>query len=108
MKAETADLLKGQNQVLEAIARGAPVAETLDLLLRVIEAQCAGMLCSILLLDTDGVHVSHAAAPSLPETFIRAVDGQPIVPRAGSCGTAAYLRQPVIVEDIATDPLWDD
>ena len=50
----------------------------------------------------------HGASPSLPDSFIRAVDGQPIGPRAGSCGTAAFRRESVIVEDIAADPLWAD
>jgi PAS domain S-box-containing protein len=105
---ENAQLLAGQNQVLELIARGAPLHESLDALLRIIEAQCPGMLSSILLLDADGMHVRHGAAPSLPESFIRAVDGQPIGAKAGSCGTAAFRREPVVVEDIATDPLWED
>jgi PAS domain S-box-containing protein len=102
------DLLRCQNRVLELVARGSPLQETLDFLLREIEEKCAGMLCSILLLDADGVHVRHGSAPSLPESFVRGIDGQPIGPRAGSCGTAAFRREPVIVEDIATDPLWDD
>ena len=104
---ESAQLLAGQNRVLELIARGAPLEDSLDALLRVVEAQSPGMLCSILLLDADGIHVRHGAAPSLPESFNRAVDGQAIGPSAGSCGTAAFRREPVVVEDIATDPLWD-
>jgi len=105
---ENAELLEGQNRVLELIAQGAPLAEVLDLLLGVIQEQCPGTLCSILLLDSDGIHMRHGAARDLPETFIRAVDGEPIGPRAGSCGTAAFRCEPVIVEDIATDPLWEN
>lgn len=105
---ESTELLKAQNRALEQIAKGAPLQQTLDLLLRSIEAQSPGMLCSILLLDPDGVHVRHVAAPALPEGYTRAIDGQPIGPRAGSCGTAAFLAEPVIVEDIASDPLWND
>jgi PAS domain S-box-containing protein len=101
-------LLNGQKEVLELIAAGTPLAQTLDTLLRGIEAQSAEMLCSILLLDADGVHVRHGSAPSLPESFTRAIDGAAIGASAGSCGTAAFRRQPVIVEDIATDPLWAD
>ena len=104
---ESAGLLEGQNRVLELIAQGAPLPEVLDSLLGVIQTQCPGMLCSILLLDRDGIHVRHGAARDLPEEFILAVDGEPIGPRAGSCGTAAFRREPVIAEDIATDPLWD-
>jgi PAS domain S-box-containing protein len=104
---ESADLLRGQNQVLEAIARGEPLRRSLDLLLRVIEAQCPGLLCSIVMLDDDGLHVRHAAAPSLPVAFTASVDGQCIGPSAGSCGTAVFRGEPVIVEDIGSDPLWD-
>ena len=101
-------LLNGQKHVLELIATGAPLPETLTALVRVIEAQSPEMLCTVLLLDADGVHVRHGAAPSLPVEFARAIDGQPIGPSAGSCGTAAFRREPVVVEDIATDPLWVD
>jgi PAS domain S-box-containing protein len=103
----SAQLLQSQNRVLERVVRGAPLNETLDFYLRLIEAQSPGMLSSILLLDDDGIHVRHAAAPSLPERYVRAIDGLAIGPAAGSCGTAAYRREPVIVEDIATDPLWE-
>jgi PAS domain S-box-containing protein len=104
---ESARLLEGQHLVLELIASGAPLRESLETLLRVIEAHCPGMLCSILVLDCDGTHVRHGASPSLPESFTRAFDGQPIGESAGSCGTAAFRRAPVVVEDIATDPLWE-
>jgi PAS domain S-box-containing protein len=99
-------LLSGQNQVLEMMASGATLSETLATLVRYIESQAPGMLGSILLLDDDGVHVRHGAAPSLPPEYIAAIDGQPIGPCAGSCGTAAYRKEAVLVEDIATDPLW--
>jgi PAS domain S-box-containing protein len=95
-----------QLQVLEMIANGCPLKETLDTLLRMIEAQSPEMLCSILLLDDDGSHLRHGAAPSLPAEFMQAIDGKAIGPCAGSCGTAAYRREPVFVADIASDPLW--
>ena len=100
-------LLAGQNRVLEMIAQGEPLSRTLTALLRFLESQSPNMLCSVLLLDDDGVHVRTGAAPSLPEAFNRAIDGQPIGPRAGSCGTAAHRREPVVVEDTAVDPLWE-
>jgi PAS domain S-box-containing protein len=96
----------GQRDVLERIAGGAPLAEVLVRIVRLVEQQADGMLCSILLLDPDHGCVRHGAAPSLPPAFRAAIDGSPIGPAAGSCGTAAYRGEPVVVEDIATDPLW--
>jgi PAS domain S-box-containing protein len=101
-------LLNGQRAVLEMIAKGMPLGETLDTLLRVIETQWPDMLCSILLLDPDGMHLRHAAAPNLPGEYLRAIDGASIGEGAGSCGTAAHRGEQVIVEDIAADPLWAD
>ncbi|MHB8764190.1 MAG: hypothetical protein ACYDA8_07635 [Deferrisomatales bacterium] len=69
-------LLREQAEVLERIAAGVPLAETLAALVRRIEAQADGMFGSILLLNPDGVHVRHGAAPSLPEAFIGVVDGE--------------------------------
>ena len=66
------------------------------------------MRCSVLLLDDDGAHVRHGAAPSLPEGYVRAIDGSSIGPRSGSCGTAMFLGTRIIVTDILTDPLWED
>ena len=94
--------------VLRLIVEREPLHVVLDALLRLIEGQSADMLASILLLDSDGKRLWLGAAPSLPETFTKAVDGELIGESAGSCGTAVHRREPVIVEDIATDPLWHD
>ena len=101
-------LAEGQKHVLEMIASDAPTEAVLAALLRVIESAASEMLCSILLLDRDGLHLRHGAAPSLPEAFCQAIDGEAIGPSAGSCGTAAHRREPVLVADIATDPLWEN
>jgi PAS domain S-box-containing protein len=100
-------LRDGESRILEMIARDAPLGETLEELVRVVEAQFAGLLCSVLLLDEDGQHVRHCAAVSLPRAYIKAIDGLCIGPKAGSCGTAMYRREPVIVTDILQDPLWE-
>ena len=103
----TEALLDGQRRVLEMMATGAPLSETLRALVLLIEAHVPGMLGSILLLDEKGVHLRHGAAPSLPPDYVKAIDGGAIGPYAGSCGTAAYCKEPVIVEDIASDPHWE-
>ena|SRR5438105_6769209 len=98
----------GQGRILEMIAESAPLAEILTRIVLLMEAQTAGLRCSILLLGNDGKHVRHGAAPNLPEAYVRAVDGLPIGPRVGSCGTSMYLRKPVVTTDVLTDPLWAD
>ena len=100
-------LTAGQMRVLEMIAADAPLVDTLNLLLHVIEAQSPDMLCSVLLVDADN-RVRHCAAPGLPKAFTQAIDGSPIGPKAGSCGTAAFRRERVFVADIVHDPLWED
>ena len=99
--------LTARNHILELMALDAPLPKTLTAVVAAVEAQFPDTLCSVLLVDPDGVHLSVGAAPSLPERFARALEGEPIGPFAGSCGTAVYRREPVVVQDIATDPLWD-
>ncbi len=101
-------LRDGQAQILEMIAMSAPLAAILDALARLVESQLSGILCSVLLLDDDGRRLRHGAAPSLAPEYVKAIDGVEIGPSVGSCGTAAYRRQPVIVTDILADPLWAD
>src|SRR5262245_39504312 len=101
-----ATLLHGQTRLLEMIAVGRPLPDVLTALCTTIERQVPGMLCSILMLE--GETLRHGAAPSLPSDYNAAVDGIRIGPSVGSCGTAAYGRRPVVVSDIATDPLWAD
>jgi len=98
----------GQSRVLEMIAADAPLSQVLTELVLLMEGQAEGLRCSILLLNRDGKHVRHGAAPNLPEAYVKAVDGAPIGPRNGSCGTAMFTRKPVIVQDVMTDPLWTD
>jgi PAS domain S-box-containing protein len=101
-------LAEGQTRVMEMIASEAPLPETAEALVKLVEQQSGEILGSILRLDDEGRHVRHLAAPSLPASFTGAVDGLPIGERAGSCGTAAWRREPVIVEDVTTSPLWED
>jgi PAS domain S-box-containing protein len=91
---------------LKMILLGAPLNEVLTTITRLIEAHSTGMLSSIFLLDEDSLHLRYGVAASLPEAYRAATDGICIGPNVGSCGTAAYLRQPVFVSDIASDPRW--
>jgi PAS domain S-box-containing protein len=98
----------GENRLLEMIARGDSRVLILDAICRLVEELASGSLSSILLVDPSANRLRHGAAPSLPSPYTAAVDGVVIGPSAGSCGTAAYRAEPVIVSDIATDPLWAD
>jgi formate hydrogenlyase transcriptional activator len=91
---------------LKMILLGAPLNEVLTTITHLIEAHSTGMRCSISLLDEDGLHLRYGVAESLPESYRAATDGICIGPSVGSCGTAAYLRQPVFVSDVASDPRW--
>lgn len=97
-----------QSRILQRLAANAPLTEILTRLVLLIEAQSPGLLCSVLLLSEDGDHLRHGAAPSLPKEYVEAIDGQPIGPKHGSCGTAMYRGEPVRVTDIASDSIWDD
>lgn len=99
-------LLIGQKEILEGIVAGRGLADLLTSICLLAERETGDMLCSILLLDADGVHLRHGAAPSLAFKYSRLIDGLAIGPAVGSCGTSAFRREQVIVEDIATDPLW--
>jgi signal transduction histidine kinase len=98
--------LAGEKRLLEMIARGDALAPILEALCKFGEELFGNVLVSILLVSPVGNSLRHGASPSLPKSYTEAIDGSLIGPRAGSCGTAAYCREPVIVSEIATDPLW--
>ncbi len=101
-----AAILAGQTSILERIMTGAPLDEVLTALATMVERHAAGMRCSILLLDGDTLR--YGVAPSLPAAYRDATNGIVIGPTVGSCGSAAFRRETVIVVDIASDPLWKD
>jgi PAS domain S-box-containing protein len=101
-------LVSGEKRLLEMVARGDQLAPILHALCRLGEELLDGPLVSILLVSGDGKSLRHGAAPSLSERYTAAIDGGLIGPRSGSCGTAAFRKEAVIVSDVETDPLWAD
>ncbi|MGR9000518.1 MAG: ABC transporter substrate-binding protein, partial [Gammaproteobacteria bacterium] len=95
------------NQILQQINQGIALPKLLDELTRQVEVLHPGMLCSILLLDKKGKHLLLGAGPSLPDFYNQAVNGMSIGDGIGSCGTAAYRNERVIVEDIQEHPYWE-
>lgn len=98
-------LLALQNHVLELMASGVPLVQTIDTLCREVERVIPDAFCSVLTVDGEG-KLHTIAAPSLPPSFSSAIEGASIGPAVGSCGTAAWRGEPVIVTDVASDPLW--
>ncbi|WP_199426618.1 sensor domain-containing phosphodiesterase [Thermaerobacillus caldiproteolyticus] len=99
-------LLTGQKKILELIAKETPVSDVLMELVHTMEDILPNIVCSILLVDEEHQRLYHGAASRLPNDFIEAINGLEIAPNAGSCGTAAYRQEMVIVTDIQHDPLW--
>ncbi|MFE6740396.1 SpoIIE family protein phosphatase [Streptomyces tubercidicus] len=96
-----------QRLLLEQIASDAPLGDILTGMARAIEELSPELIVSVLLIDPEGAHLLHGTGPSLPAFYNEAIDGLAIGPDVGSCGTAAYLREPVIATDIATDDRWE-
>lgn len=96
-----------QNVVLEMIAKMVPLPIILESIVKEVEAQNPKMLCSILILDKEDRSFSKVIAPRLPAFYNDAIVGLHIGDGAGSCGTAAYRKERVIVKDIATHPYWE-
>jgi diguanylate cyclase (GGDEF)-like protein len=108
MKPGVSDLLLHiQNEILEAVASGDTLQDIADLLCRRIENLVPAIVCSVLTVDSDR-KLHPLAGPSLPDAYPEALDGIEAGPSVGSCGTAAYRGEAVIVSDIESDPLWAD
>jgi signal transduction histidine kinase len=100
-------LREAANEVLELMATGAALESVLGTIALLAEEQSPGMRASILLLDDDGIRIAHAVGPHVPEPYRDAIEGEAIGPAVGSCGTAAYRREQVIVADVLESPLWE-
>ncbi len=96
-----------QREILEAVAQNAALASVMSTICERVETIFPEVICSILSVDHQQL-LHPLASPSLPDDYNNAIDGLPSGPCAGSCGTAAWRREPVMVEDIETDPLWAD
>ncbi|ADE11899.1 EAL domain-containing protein [Sideroxydans lithotrophicus] len=95
-----------RSQSLELLAGDNSILSILKAIVQGVERLNPGMLCSILLLDKDGKHLGKGIAPSLPDFYNTAIEGVEIGLGVGSCGTAAYTKERIIVEDIQTHPYW--
>jgi PAS domain S-box-containing protein len=98
-----------EKDVLEVNARpSASLKDTIDFYLRGIERMFPDMICSVLMLREDNQSIQHLSGPSLPVEYSSAINGVTIGPKAGSCGTAMFLKQRIVTPDINKDPLWEN
>jgi len=94
-----------QQKALEAMVRDLPLPEVMTMVCVELERIAPEVIASILDVDAEGrLHV--LAGPSLPAYYAEALDGIVCGPTVGSCGTSAWRGEPVLVSDIANDPLW--
>jgi PAS domain S-box-containing protein len=100
--------VRASQQLLEAIASGSALPQVLGMICRFVEERSDGRMASILTADAERRRLHHGAAPSLPKAYIEAIDGLAIGEGSGVCGTAAFREAPVVVADLAADPLVAD
>jgi len=101
-------LQQGQNKVLQQLANGKSLKKVLETLVLTIEDQLDGIAGSVMLVDDTGGKLLAGIAPNLPPDYVELTDGIDIGPKQGSCGTAIFRRESVLVEDILKDTLWED
>src|SRR5579863_7585014 len=101
-------LLAAEKRTLEMIAAGDRLADILENLCDTIDAGASNVISTVMLMDADGVYLRPAAGRRIPKGWVEAIGSLAINPSTGSCGTAASLKQRVMVSDVATDPLWED
>jgi len=100
----TENLQKSVSNILEMIVENIPVSDVFKTIISTFESHYPGIRGSILMVENG--RLCNGVAPNLPDEYNKAVNGLEIGPMVGSCGSAAFLGERVIVEDIATDPRW--
>jgi diguanylate cyclase (GGDEF)-like protein/PAS domain S-box-containing protein len=106
LRKRTEQMQAGQNRILNMVANGTDLPQILREIALFMETQAGRGLCSIMLLDTDNNRLCDGASPNLPDTYVRLIGTLSVGTSGASCGTAALRAEPVIVTDIAHDPLW--
>ena len=101
-------LSAAESRTIGMIANGVQLPEVLDELCRVIDALTPGVVSTVLLMDPDGKRLWPGAGPRFPVALQPAINPWMVGPDRGACGTAAFLKDRVIIADVTTDPRWPD
>ena len=94
-----------EKRALEMIADGASLSEVLYDLCAAIDVHTSATSL-VFLMDRGGQQLLPIAGPHLPPAVTAAFTPWPIGPNMGSCGTAAFTKERVIISDISKDPRW--
>jgi len=97
-----------EKRTLEMVADGASLREVLDQLCSSIEVQVAPSVTTVLVMDPDGKRLWQGGGQRVPQEWISRIVPVPVAFESGLCGTAAFLKERVVVPDVATEPNWPD
>ena len=101
-------LSAAENRAIGMIASGVSLPEVLDELCRTVDVLTPGVVSTVLLMDPDGTRLWPGGGPAFPAALKPAINPWMIGPDRGACGTAAFLKERVIIADVTTDPRWPD
>lgn len=99
-------LLAGEKRLLEMVASGHSMRRILEALCQLVESTASGCYCSVVLVDPQGKRLERGVAPSLPASFVTAIDGRPVNADSGPCAMAAYLNEQIIAADLTSETRW--
>jgi diguanylate cyclase (GGDEF)-like protein/PAS domain S-box-containing protein len=105
---QTEAMLHAQTTILQMVIAQDPLTDIIRRITTLIADQLSGISPSIVLLDETGQRITDVVATNMDDAYSNMLIGIEIGDNVGSCGTACFRRQTVIVSDLMNDPLWAD
>ncbi|MEG0384227.1 MAG: GAF domain-containing protein [Solibacillus sp.] len=102
-------LFDNQTIIIQMISSGIPLKKILSFIMNNIENSCdsISLYGAIMLYNPCLKQLGETVSSSLPTNFTNSIEPADVSPYGGSCGTAAFLKQPVTVSDIENNPLCE-
>src|SRR5215813_4083407 len=101
-------LRAAEMRTLQMIADGESLTDILNHVCTSLDAEISPRFTTILLMDPDGKRLWPTAGPNVPADWVRAISPMPVAADTGLCGTAAFVKERVIVPDVATESIWQE